>query len=202
MVTSGLQNWNASDAYSACKAYGCTIYNTTVGPSCTSTNGYGAVCDGIVPVTFSGQFTMGGNWSGIVGNSANLAAAITCLSSDLTNQLGYPTTVTSITLNSDSTALIVFVSNVHRSMVETKLATMSGTTSWLQCFTAAKFTSLGGTGTVSVGTVMDSPTPNPAGTTPTPSRAPTPVPTPTKSAGFMWSVSKIIVAVAMIVVLV
>jgi hypothetical protein len=151
------------------------------------------------PITYTGQFTLSGNFSKIVANATALEALKICLATDLTNHLRYPTWVISLSKNADDTVTVVFTVGAAKSAIDSELTTAEGNTNWLKCLTAAKFAELGGTGTLGGPAFADTPTPAPSGSgTPSPS---TTTPAPTSGSAVMWAAAPIISAVVAIVMI-
>jgi hypothetical protein len=200
-ISTGLQMWNASNAHAGCKHAVCLMYNQSTSGTCNSTNSYEAACYGS-PVTYQGQISIGGNWSKIFSNATALKEAEECLAIDLTNQLRYPVTVISVTKAKDDTAVVEYSVDAAKTAVDSEITAASGSTAWLKCLSAAKFTQLGGSGTLSV-KFTDTPTPVPV--TPTPGTTPSPPtpspPAPPASASMMWSAVQVIAAVVAVLVI-
>jgi len=199
LLVSGAQQWNNSVAFQACNWEACLIYNASTSGTCNSTNNYQSVCMKS-PITFTGQFTLSGNFSKIFSNATALEALKVCLATDLTNHLRYPTWILSVSKNADDTITVVFNVGAPKSAIDSELSTAEGNTNWMKCLNAAKFAELGGTGTLGGPTFTDTPTPLPAGSTPNPTPSPS-TPSPTSGSAVMWSAAPIISAVVAILMI-
>jgi hypothetical protein len=206
-VASG-ELYNTSVAYTACRAFACSVFNTSAGGSGCSTNAnipYDTVCKS--NAVFRGTLRLAGNYTAILRNATAKELLRQALEKDLTAFLGFPATVTDLQEGSLVVLFEVPVSGSN-SVLAARIVSAGASATWLTG-TKAQFQALGGDpNTITVlGVGATTPAPQPA--TPSPPSPPSPptpappvvTPAPRTSGSVVASVAQLLVAVAAVMLL-